>query len=212
MNLQWIRRALLPLLLLLAGGTASAQVTGRNFDHLTTGFELTGAHRLQACESCHVDAVFAGTPRVCAACHAQGSRIGATPKTVDSRGFHGRLRRVPHHVGLDARKSIRSPGSPRRLRELPQRRAGAGQAGGSRRDQPGLFELPQQYRLESREVQPLRHHRQLRLLPRRRQGHGQVGDALPDDQHLRILPFDRGLGADHPHGPHAGQRHLRVVP
>ena len=80
MTLQWIRRALLPLVLLLAGGTASAQVTGRNFDHLTTGFELTGAHRLQACESCHVDAVFAGTPRVCAACHAQGSRIGATPK------------------------------------------------------------------------------------------------------------------------------------
>src|SRR5512137_1305443 len=65
---------------MMAAGTASAQVTGRNFDHLTTGFELTGAHRLQACESCHVDAVFAGTPRVCAACHAQGSRVGATPK------------------------------------------------------------------------------------------------------------------------------------
>ena len=71
MNLQWLRHVSLPLLLVLAGGTASAQVTGRNFDHLTTGFELTGAHRLQACESCHVDAVFAGTPRVCAACHAQ---------------------------------------------------------------------------------------------------------------------------------------------
>ena len=79
MKLQWICRALLPLLL-LAAGTVSAQVTGRNFDHLTTGFELTGAHRLQACETCHVDAVFAGTPRVCAACHAQRSRIGATPK------------------------------------------------------------------------------------------------------------------------------------
>ena len=211
MTMQWIRRALLPLLLLLAGGTASAQVTGRNFDHLTTGFELTGAHRLQACESCHVDAVFAGTPRVCAACHAQGSRIGATPKpsthvaSTDNCGAcHTTSAWIParRFDHLEARGDCAT---------CHNGRAGAGQAGGPRRDQPGLLELPQQYRLEPREIQPLRHHRQLRLLPRRGQGHGQVRDALPDDQYLRIVPFDRGLGADHPHGPHAGQRHLRVV-
>ena len=69
------------LLLTMLGSAALAQSPGSKFDHLTTGFELTGAHRLQPCESCHVDAVFKGTPRVCVTCHSPGSRIGATPKT-----------------------------------------------------------------------------------------------------------------------------------
>ncbi len=49
----------------LMGALAHAQGPGpgKQFDHLTTGYELTGAHRLQPCESCHVDAVFKGTPR-----------------------------------------------------------------------------------------------------------------------------------------------------
>ena len=212
MNLQWIRRALLPLLLLLACGAASAQVTGRNFDHLTTGFELTGAHRLQACESCHVDAVFAGTPRVCAACHAQGSRIGATPKPsthVASTDVCGACHTTSAWIPASR---FDHDGGPRRLRDLPQRPAGTGQARLARRDEPGLRRLPRQDRLESREVRPLRRHRQLRLLPRRRQGDRQDGDALPDDEQLRVLPHDRRLGSRHPHGSHAGQRHVRVVP
>ena len=76
------RFAVLLLLALLATG-ALGQGAGARFDHVTTGYELTGAHRLQACESCHADAVFQGTPRECAACHSQGSRIGATPKSSD---------------------------------------------------------------------------------------------------------------------------------
>ena len=50
------------------------------FDHSTTGFELDGAHRDLPCESCHIDAVFQGTPRDCAACHSRGTRYNATPK------------------------------------------------------------------------------------------------------------------------------------
>ena len=58
-----IRLVLVLLLGVLAGGTVLAQGAGRQFDHVTTGYELTGSHRVQSCESCHVDAVFNGTPR-----------------------------------------------------------------------------------------------------------------------------------------------------
>ena len=78
-----LQRLVLLCLLALASHGALAQGAGAEFDHVTTGYELTGAHRLQACESCHVDAVFQGTPRDCAACHSHGSRIGATPKSSD---------------------------------------------------------------------------------------------------------------------------------
>jgi hypothetical protein len=52
------------------------------FDHLTTGFELDGVHRDLPCESCHLNAVFKGTPRDCAVCHSTGSPFNATPKTA----------------------------------------------------------------------------------------------------------------------------------
>ena len=51
------------------------------FDHLSTGFELDGIHRDLPCESCHLDAIFKGTPRNCGVCHITGSRYNATPKT-----------------------------------------------------------------------------------------------------------------------------------
>jgi len=75
-----IRLVFVLLLGVLAGGTVFAQGAGRQFDHVTTGYELTGSHRVQSCESCHVDAVFNGTPRACFSCHSPGSRVGATPK------------------------------------------------------------------------------------------------------------------------------------
>ena len=71
--------SLLFLTLLASAAFAQSAGPGKQFDHLTTGYELTGAHRLQPCESCHVDAVFKGTPRACFTCHSPGSRIGATP-------------------------------------------------------------------------------------------------------------------------------------
>src|SRR5260370_39484297 len=49
------------------------------FDHLSTGFELDGVHRALPCESCHLNAVFKGTPRTCGLCHITGSVYNAPP-------------------------------------------------------------------------------------------------------------------------------------
>ena len=58
----------------------AAEQVGRNFNHATTGFPLTGGHAAAACETCHVGGVFKGTPRNCDGCHAVGQRVVATPK------------------------------------------------------------------------------------------------------------------------------------
>ena len=60
----------------------AATVDRTTFDHLTTGFELTGQHRDLPCESCHVNAIFKGTPKDCAACHGVGTAVRATAKPV----------------------------------------------------------------------------------------------------------------------------------
>ncbi len=58
----------------------AAQQIGRDFNHMATGFPLSGGHAAAACESCHVGGVFKGTPRACDGCHAVGKRVVATPK------------------------------------------------------------------------------------------------------------------------------------
>jgi Cytochrome c7 and related cytochrome c len=65
---------------LLLANSAIEAIQRTGFDHLTTGFELRDAHRDMACEYCHVNGVFKGTPRTCEGCHTIGSRISATPK------------------------------------------------------------------------------------------------------------------------------------
>lgn len=50
----------------------------REFNHLSTGFPLTGAHGIVECATCHVGGVFRGTPRSCSGCHAKGRRVAAT--------------------------------------------------------------------------------------------------------------------------------------
>ncbi len=40
-----------------------------SFNHFTTGFPLTGAHRYEDCAVCHINGQFKGTPVSCAACH-----------------------------------------------------------------------------------------------------------------------------------------------
>jgi len=55
--------------------------TGGEFNHMTTGFALSGGHAVAACESCHVGGVFKGTPKNCDGCHALGKRVVATPKS-----------------------------------------------------------------------------------------------------------------------------------
>ncbi len=42
-----------------------------NFDHSQTAFPLEGKHARVACEKCHVNKVFAGTPTACVDCHAK---------------------------------------------------------------------------------------------------------------------------------------------
>jgi hypothetical protein len=75
------RLTLALLLALVSTGAAHAQPSvASQFDHFTTAFRLDGAHQFAACESCHVDGQFAGTPVECAGCHTQGSRVQATAK------------------------------------------------------------------------------------------------------------------------------------
>lgn len=84
---RWI--ALMFILPLLAATyfalaqTTEPQTTGAGtakFDHMKTGFSLSGAHVQVRCESCHVQGVFKGTPRDCSSCHMPGNRMGATAK------------------------------------------------------------------------------------------------------------------------------------
>jgi len=56
----------------------------QTFDHMTTGFPLTGLHGRIDCESCHISGVFKGTPRQCRGCHARGTRISATLPPEDT--------------------------------------------------------------------------------------------------------------------------------
>ena len=54
---------------MLCATPSHAQRTNTPFDHLATGFPLTGAHFTVDCASCHVNGRFRGTPRQCAGCH-----------------------------------------------------------------------------------------------------------------------------------------------
>ena len=72
--LPWLLRYALAFLFVLVSGQAFAQTPLRNFDHVKTGFPLTGVHTSQRCESCHINGVFKGTPKDCASCHTSGLR------------------------------------------------------------------------------------------------------------------------------------------
>ena len=66
------------LWLTMAIGTQGAIAQGvgqKDFDHLKTGFALTGSHVQTRCESCHQNGIFKGTPRDCASCHVTGKRF-----------------------------------------------------------------------------------------------------------------------------------------
>jgi hypothetical protein len=68
--------ALAMLWLALTGGASLAQgMSSTPFDHLRTGYALTGLHAQARCESCHIGGIFKGTPRDCASCHVTGNRF-----------------------------------------------------------------------------------------------------------------------------------------
>ncbi len=52
------------------------------FNHMQTGFTLTGAHANLECETCHAGGVFKGTPSACEGCHSPGRRVIATAKSA----------------------------------------------------------------------------------------------------------------------------------
>ncbi len=77
---HWLAGALLAIAL---PAIAETQLGGRDFNHMTTGFPLSGVHAAVACETCHAGGVFKGTPRNCDGCHAPGGRVVATPKSTN---------------------------------------------------------------------------------------------------------------------------------
>jgi hypothetical protein len=85
-TMGWIASSLATALLMLVPtlqiAAAGAPPITVPFDHLSTGFELDGVHRDLPCESCHLNAIFKGTPRNCGICHITGSIFNATPKTA----------------------------------------------------------------------------------------------------------------------------------
>ena len=56
------------------------------FDHNQTRFPLEGAHLQVACDRCHVNGVYRGTPRDCFACH-QSDYAGAANPNHQASGF-----------------------------------------------------------------------------------------------------------------------------
>lgn len=58
---------------------------GAAFDHNTTSFTLTGAHRTVTCQTCHGDGVYDGKPTACFSCHS--SDYSAAVPTHTAAGF-----------------------------------------------------------------------------------------------------------------------------
>ena len=72
-------------LAVFAFSSVASAIDGRSqssFNHMQTGFTLTGAHATLECETCHVGGIFKGTPSTCEGCHAPGRRVIATAKSA----------------------------------------------------------------------------------------------------------------------------------
>jgi len=52
-----------------ASSAATVVMDPNTFDHMTTGFPLTGRHSDLECEDCHVGGVYESLPTLCRACH-----------------------------------------------------------------------------------------------------------------------------------------------
>lgn len=59
-------------------GDAGGKTLSERFNHMATGFPLTGMHASAECGSCHVGGIFKGTARNCSGCHTKGQRVVAT--------------------------------------------------------------------------------------------------------------------------------------
>jgi len=94
-----LRHFLLTVLLCTLGWALAAP--GKDFDHLRTGFALTGSHQNQRCENCHIGGVFKGTPRDCESCHTSGARFARTNTVKPSQ-------HIPTQQACDSCHSTRS--------------------------------------------------------------------------------------------------------
>ena len=84
------------------------------FNHSSTGFQLTGGHAQVVCERCHVQGVFRGTPTQCFQCHSPGGRVMSTfkptnhlPTTVNCASCHRTTNWMPAfftHNGVEPGK------------------------------------------------------------------------------------------------------------
>ena len=52
---------------------------GASFDHASTRFPLTGAHRAATCRDCHASGVYTGLPAACASCHQAAYDASTNP-------------------------------------------------------------------------------------------------------------------------------------
>jgi len=72
---------LISLLSVSQWSLAASDITA--FEHVTTGFNLTGAHIAVQCETCHIQDIFKGTPSDCISCHTAGNGRGSTSKPAN---------------------------------------------------------------------------------------------------------------------------------
>lgn len=72
---RWLLTCLLACLFALMPQLGRAQESNVKFDHLKTGYPLSGMHSTLRCESCHSNGIFKGTPRDCQTCHSLGTRF-----------------------------------------------------------------------------------------------------------------------------------------
>lgn len=77
-----IRNTIQTLILIILYLVINNTQAETNFDHSTTGFQLTGQHSILACEACHVRGIFKGLPDTCEGCHDKFAQIGGSLKPV----------------------------------------------------------------------------------------------------------------------------------
>ena len=166
-----------------------------DFEHMRTGFVLTGMHERISCESCHVGGVFEGTPRSCETCHAPSGPWEASFKPNDH---------VPSSNACDD-CHITSSWVPARFDHTGitsgcvRCHNGATAEGKIAEPRPQLErlrDLPSHARLEPRDVRPLHRDRELRQLPQRNHRHRQGPEPRSNFRRLRRVPQHAQLVGD----------------
>lgn len=70
------------LLFISVSINAETSAPDNEFDHVQSGFMLTGQHTILNCNDCHIRGIFRGTPNTCEGCHDRVSQIAASIKPI----------------------------------------------------------------------------------------------------------------------------------